>query len=776
MDIFFDQVFSLLTTPPGNLVYRVILAFSVAGALQMSARHWRETENRPVRRMALVLEGLLLLQLLLFIAAGLGWQGLVDAHKLLPVMVWGASLLSILWMIWLWAFPEPSRFVDAATTLLTLLILSLTVLGVLWWDGQSPLLYFNGSIADQSAGIIGMGLCLLGFLLITVRQPAMWTVGSASMIVLFAACLLHWFYPTPESDYAGILRLAEMVVYPLLLMLPNRALGMVKEAEKQPTVPVEKEARMHKEADPKLLQIYLSLATETDPKSFYHGIAKAFAQLMVADMCLLVHPPNNNDEIMVPVGYDLIMDRVVEGFSLDAHNLPLLTNVLRRGRNLRLPARSNSLDLSSLANALGVKQAGHLLAVAVTPKGGVPLLSIVLLSPYSNRIWSAEDQQTLIDCSLPLAGILQRAEQDAQRLQALEKARSDAETAQAHAAQAQQELASAQAERDTLLAQVEQEQTRAAAFANQVAELELALEEAKDSSTQPAQPDTEEHLQSELDMALAEIVRLKTELTRGAGRRSRVAGGKLTPDQAEAKVGAMATIAQELRRPISTINEHTNNMLTGADSVMEAGQRKSLERIKTAVERLSSLLDEIIDVAAVDNRVANLHPAAVDLNRIIDGALPVLIGRLGERNIALRVDLPEVIPPLYADREALTVILTSLMKNAGTVTPVDGEIWLRARIDVKENEPGFLLLQVTDSGEGVPPESLAQVFSNDAREAAQQNQQGVVDDGSLAQVKLLVDAHGGRIWVDSELGKGTTFSVLMPLLDDYRGQSGGLGI
>jgi signal transduction histidine kinase len=195
-------------------------------------------------------------------------------------------------------------------------------------------------------------------------------------------------------------------------------------------------------------------------------------------------------------------------------------------------------------------------------------------------------------------------------------------------------------------------------------------------------------------------------------------------------------------------------------------QRKFLERVKASTERMGGLLDELINATTLESGGKNLHPTAVDLNAVIDEALASIIANISERNIALRVDLPDDIPQLTADRDALLQILTNLLQNAGMVTPVDGEIWLRARLEIKENEPGYVLLQVTDSGGGIPPEALPRVFSRLYR-SDNQSIQGVGDNGvGLAIVKTLVEAHGGRIWVDSEMGRGATYSVLLPLVED----------
>jgi signal transduction histidine kinase len=152
----------------------------------------------------------------------------------------------------------------------------------------------------------------------------------------------------------------------------------------------------------------------------------------------------------------------------------------------------------------------------------------------------------------------------------------------------------------------------------------------------------------------------------------------------------------------------------------------------------------------------------VDLNDVIDVAVAHAMVKLRKRNIILRLDVPDQLPPLQADRDALQQILVHLLQNAGDTSPQEGEIALSAQVEVKENEPAFVLIQVTDSGGGIPAEELPRVFSRMYR-ADNSLIQGVGETGvGLSVVKSLVEAHGGRIWVDSVMGRGATFSVLLP--------------
>jgi signal transduction histidine kinase len=164
-----------------------------------------------------------------------------------------------------------------------------------------------------------------------------------------------------------------------------------------------------------------------------------------------------------------------------------------------------------------------------------------------------------------------------------------------------------------------------------------------------------------------------------------------------------------------------------------------------------------------------LTPELIDLNDIIDDAIASAMKELREKNLLLRVDITDDLPEFEADRAALEKVLALLLKNAGTCTAVEGEITLRARAELKEREPGYILIQVSDTGAGIPPDDLPHIFSTVYRQRHKDIPGVGVSAEDLAEVKVAVEAHGGRIWVDSLVGQGSTFSTLFPLAEEGLG-------
>src|SRR5512140_29672 len=143
MGVFFGQIASLLTVPPGISIYHAVLVFSVAAALQSAYTHWRSSQFPQVSRAMMGLGLLLAVQVLLFALSALAWQGLLNSAVILPVMDRAFMVFAIVWVTWLWAFPEPGRPADAAAVLLSLFVIAAAGLDLLLWAPRAATQQLN---------------------------------------------------------------------------------------------------------------------------------------------------------------------------------------------------------------------------------------------------------------------------------------------------------------------------------------------------------------------------------------------------------------------------------------------------------------------------------------------------------------------------------------------------------------------------------------------------------------------------------------------------------
>lgn len=779
------QTFKLLTTPPGNLVYHLVVLFSLSTALWLSWAHWREHRFPQGRRAVGGLTFLLLAQVGLFSISALGWQDVFNLPVFLPPLERALTLLLLLWIAWLWLFPEPSAGGDALTMVASILVAAGGMLGLANWGEQAATLAYKNYNATFQAMLWGwatLGWLALAILLILIRRPNGWGYGLAFLFLAFLGELLTLLLEK-EGNYPGGVRLTWLAAAPFLLTLSSRfpttsaapkpTPSAAATSSVQSQVPFVERRRYS--ADPKTVHALLDLTTETHGGRLNTLIARAVAQTMLADLCFVIYLTEDNRQLVFAGGYDLIREEPIEGASVPRENIPMLVSALQRGRPLRLPASSTSADVRGLAQLIGLDQPGHLLMTPILNNEKESLGGLLLLSPYSNRLWSAEDQSFLSAIANALAQLLQHRKQLATLEEAQEQARQWQERArelEAARQQAEEQLQSLKATAETAQAQEVQAQRRAQELAQLLSEAQHALQELRLENEQirlqlERRGTSEEvhQVEKELRTALAEVARLQNQLAESNMRileleKELERGVPAQRFQEQAEV--IAAIAQELRQPLSSIIGYTDLLLGESVGILGAMQRKFVERIKASIERIRSLVDDLIRLTLIEGGLAKLNPEPLDLNEMIDAAMSYTSGQMREKNITLHLDLPKENPPIFADRDALQQILIHLLQNATLASPVEGEVRLSVKMK-EESGQEFILLQVSDSGGGIAEEDLPRVFTRLYR-AENVLIQGVGDTGvGLSLAKTLTEANGGRIWVDSKPGVGATFSVLLPI-------------
>jgi signal transduction histidine kinase len=791
MSLFFEQLFTLLVTSPGNLVYHLFVIFSIGGALQACFGHWRASAYPQALRAVWGLGWLLGAQFIMTTCAILAQAGLFSSHVILPPLDRVVGLFSLAIIIWLWAFPEPSRPGDVLTLLLGISLGLLIIPAISLWGGQADLASYNDFWQDLVAAGIGVAVSGLGILLVILRRPNGWGISLGMLMLLFSGyvAVLTFAYQ-PGYDYPAAVRLVQMAAYPLLLGLPLRfPLQVERETKPSPVATITEKRRYN--ADPRLIQEFLRLVTDSSTGKVCDGLAKVVSQMMVADLCFVVAMTPESKQLNVSCGYDLIREKHIDGFSIDERLSPIISSALRRGRAVRLPASSTSPDLLGFANVLGLGRVGHMLVVPFPSEDKTNLMGIVLLSPYSQRGWTNDDQTNLSQITSLMARILHQNQPALDNRDELVQVRQELEKTKKDAVQLRQEKEAllnrlAQTPAGNIVASIAPERFSNSETEQLKEQLRLTLQELAHlqadnqrlkADTQRASEDNSSEvtqLEEQLRISLEEITRLNERLFEADQRLVQLQRGSQNQPPAPENSEIVAAMSQELRQPMFSIIGYTDLLLGESVGLLGASQRKFVERIKAASERMGTLIEDLVRVTL--NEVPPSGPTeSVDLGAAIDEAITASVSRFREKNIALRVDLPEEMPTIQADRDALQQILIHLLQNAGLASPVDGEISLLARIEEGDKDIHFVLIRVADSGEGIPQDEMPRVFSRLYR-ADNPLIPGVGDTGvGLSIVKSLVEAQNGRIWVDSENGHGSMFSVLLPLASASKSNGNGHG-
>jgi signal transduction histidine kinase len=777
---FFDQLFTLLAQPPGNFVYNLVVPIIVVGALQGVLSQWRSTGYPQALRMVMGLGFVLTSQVFLLLVGILMYQQIIPGQVFLPVLDRAVTIFSLVWIIWVWAFPEPFHLGDAAAEILSLVLLAGLLFGAITRASQAAEPgSFNLSTQELLWSFLGLLVMAAGAGFLYSRKPQGWGTGLTLVVLALLGFLFDLIAPMP-GDYSGVVRFFALAGYPLLLTLPLRFPGgaespkprsVTAQKERHPEAPARPDPsadtasqalreRRRYSTDPKTLQSLLTLAAETDLSNISHYIARAVAQAMLADLCFLLYLGEDRDSIFIATGYDLIREETLEGGILNKEAVPMLASAVLRSRALRLPASTTSSDLKGLGDMLGLSNPGNLLNVPISSEKGT-LGSVLLLSPYSNRVWSADDQTFLVNIASSFASIVERGRYIKSIETERERVRLSIEDAQAQVNRYQTANAELLLQLEALKRQANQISPKD--IAGTEIEAKIISLEKENAALRTQAGDGGQQFENELRQALRETARLQNALAESNQKifelQNRPAGASnLSGDQTE----VIVSISQELRQPMASIIGYADLLLGESVGILTALQRKFIERIRTSTERIGSLIDDLIQITSLGtpNSVARLE--MVDLNLIIDNAMAYTSSQLREKNITLRIDIPESMQPILTEREAVQQIMIHLLQNAGASSADEGIVTLRVRMQ-KEKDSDYALIQVTDTGGGIPSEDLPRVFSRLYR-AENALIQGVGDTGvGLSIAKSLTEAQGGRIWVDTEMGSGSTFSVLLPL-------------
>ncbi len=231
-------------------------------------------------------------------------------------------------------------------------------------------------------------------------------------------------------------------------------------------------------------------------------------------------------------------------------------------------------------------------------------------------------------------------------------------------------------------------------------------------------------------------------------------------EQQEALVG----LANEFRTPMTSITGYTDLLLGEQIGILTEMQRQFLERVKASTEEMNQLLNDLIRVASPDARRVDLSPQPIDLITIIERAIMGLSARFRKRQLTVQLDLPSEMPPVQADRDSLYQIMLRLLSNAASCSEEGSGIVVSAALQRENGDdtPPFVRISVVDTGGGIASDDLPKVFRRFFR-ARQPLIEGMGERGvGMAIAKTLVEANGGRIWVDTEAGVGSTFSFVLP--------------
>jgi PAS domain S-box-containing protein len=228
----------------------------------------------------------------------------------------------------------------------------------------------------------------------------------------------------------------------------------------------------------------------------------------------------------------------------------------------------------------------------------------------------------------------------------------------------------------------------------------------------------------------------------------------------------VSIVSHELRTPLTSIRGSVQLVLDEAGSVPDSEHRTLLQIALNNCERLVRIINDILDVSKIESGNLSLHKKAINVAELVRQSVDVVASPARNANVTLDVKLPANLRPVMVDQDRIVQALVNLLSNAVKFAPNGSTVTVAALSGEQHVQ-----VSVSDEGEGIAPENLNRLFRKFQQvDSSSSRRKGGTGLG-LAITKALVEQHGGRIFVDSELGKGTRFSITLPLATEEEAAS-----
>jgi signal transduction histidine kinase/CHASE3 domain sensor protein len=219
----------------------------------------------------------------------------------------------------------------------------------------------------------------------------------------------------------------------------------------------------------------------------------------------------------------------------------------------------------------------------------------------------------------------------------------------------------------------------------------------------------------------------------------------------------LANMSHELRTPLNAVLGYAELIQDGIYGEVPTKMQEILERIQQNGRHLLGLINDVLDLSKIEAGQLTLAPADYSMRELVLDVVSATEALAAEKKLALEVDVPTDLPPGRGDERRLTQVLLNLVSNAIKFTEA-GSVFIQARV-----QDSTFVVSVTDTGVGIAPEHQARIFEEFQQvDSSSTRRKGGTGLG-LAIAKRIVELHGGRIWVDSTLGQGSTFAFTLPL-------------
>jgi signal transduction histidine kinase len=221
----------------------------------------------------------------------------------------------------------------------------------------------------------------------------------------------------------------------------------------------------------------------------------------------------------------------------------------------------------------------------------------------------------------------------------------------------------------------------------------------------------------------------------------------------------VSNVSHELRTPLTAIKGAVDLVLREVPGPLTEKQIHYLTRVRSNTQHLAGLINDLLDLSKIESGRINVKLSRVSVGDLLHEVVETLRPVAAEKAIVLEATTPEPSIMVWADRDKINQVLMNLIGNAIKFTPTRGTVTVSAARNGKES----VQVSVSDTGPGVPREEKEKIFEKFYQIADLEGAKPKGTGLGLAISKALVELHGGKIWVESEEGRGSTFSFTLPV-------------
>ncbi len=781
----FEFLPSLLTAVPGTVVYHLLVLLGLLSAAGIVLTEWRHTHNAELKPYLIALGGVMAIHLLAAVLAPFHVQTDALMAIISAPFLYASELLSILLLVW--AFGWPLWEGRGKTLLFGFLIgWGVLVLGasLLWYrdalyrpltynahSWQVPLWYILSAIAALGGALLlvrarGKGIAVQTALILAL-------LGIGALLGLLGSQVLG--APLPGGEGWG--RLCALIGYPLFAILLYRSVLQDLASYRQDLHDLSEEALRQSQELLFLIEATRSIGELLDLRGMLEQVADSVAMALRADVvAILLTDENNPDILQVAAMYRTLGVKKPTPKQIPLKDYPNLRFALRK-QSLVFGPEEEIVQLRTLFELLGVTEKGPLLLQPLARQERVMGVLVAYNMPTKPQ-FTPEQESLATTISVQIAGAVENS-----RLYA-------AVTAQAQELSRLLKVREAELRREEAILESMAEGILVTdaqgcfIVLNQAVERILGVrreevlgKSVKEVLSMPA-------LQGELDPESLINLRQPFEATFNLGeQRIRISAAPVLLKNVE-RLGTVAvlqditreylaeqskhefvdSISHELRTPLTAIKGYTEVLLSGMVGELPPTFEQFLGVVRENTQRMISLTDNLISVAEIEKGRVGLHYQNVDMAVLVRELVTRYRERIEERMLTVDLDLPTEPLLVEADPNRLRLILDNLLSNAIKFTYPDGRITVGCRpIYGTLGQPTYFSIWVSDTGIGIPLEEQAAIWQRFYRvESPLSLEAGGLGIG-LTITKALVEAHAGRVWVDSTPGRGSTFTVLLPI-------------